>query len=100
MREQEDATCATSLRPHRALAVDGLAHDRFERTRARIVDTLEREQWTPLGLRTLPRWDPRYQGCDDSQRAAAKPVAPRTLRRGLARPRGPGVTAACRELHT
>jgi glycogen debranching enzyme len=24
------------------------------------VDVLERELWTPLGLRTLPRWDPRY----------------------------------------
>jgi glycogen debranching enzyme len=45
------------------LALGGLARVLIDERRAtRVVALLERELWTPLGLRTLPRWDPRYQG--------------------------------------
>jgi predicted glycogen debranching enzyme len=56
-------TADTSLRPNQVLAVGGLARTLVTPERARrIVDVLERELWTPLGLRTLPSWDPRYHG--------------------------------------
>ncbi len=56
-------TADTSLRPNQVLAVGGLARTLVAPERARrIVDVLERELWTPLGLRTLPTWDPRYHG--------------------------------------
>jgi len=56
-------TVDASLRPNQVLAVGGLARTLVSSARAgRIVDVLERELWTPLGLRTLPRWDPRYHG--------------------------------------
>ncbi len=50
-----------TLRPNQVLAVGGLplALVRGERAR-RVVDVLERELLTPLGLRTLARSDPRY----------------------------------------
>jgi predicted glycogen debranching enzyme len=56
-------TADTSLRPNQALAIGGLARALVSPPRARrVVDVLEQELWTPLGLRTLPRSDPRYQG--------------------------------------
>ncbi len=56
-------TADASLRPNQVLAVGGLARTLVSPERARrIVDVLERVLWTPLGLRTLPRWDPRYRG--------------------------------------
>jgi predicted glycogen debranching enzyme len=56
-------TIDTSLRPNQALAVGGLARTLVAPERARrVVEVLERELWTPLGMRTLPRWDPRYVG--------------------------------------
>jgi len=56
-------TADTSLRPNQVLALGGLARVLVAPERARrIVEVLERELWTPLGLRTLPTWDPRYQG--------------------------------------
>lgn len=56
-------TADASLRPNQVLAVGGLARTLVAPERARrIVDVLERVLWAPLGLRTLPRWDPRYRG--------------------------------------
>jgi predicted glycogen debranching enzyme len=56
-------TADTSLRPNQVLALGGLARTLVSPERARrIVEVLERELWTPLGLRTLPTFDPRYQG--------------------------------------
>jgi predicted glycogen debranching enzyme len=56
-------TVDATLRPNQILAVGGLARTLVAPERARrVVDVLERELWTPLGLRTLPRGDPRYHG--------------------------------------
>jgi predicted glycogen debranching enzyme len=56
-------TADTTLRPNQVLALGGLARTLVAPERARrAVDVLERELWTPLGLRTLPTSDPRYQG--------------------------------------
>ena len=61
--EHVRGTADTSLRPNQVLAVGGLARTLVSAEHARrVVEVLERELWTPLGLRTLPRWDPRYQG--------------------------------------
>jgi predicted glycogen debranching enzyme len=54
-------TVDASLRPNQLLALGGLSRPLLTGERARrIVDLVERELWTPLGLRTLPRTDPRY----------------------------------------
>jgi len=56
-------TADTTLRPNQVLAIGGLARTLVPAERARrIVDVLEQELWTPLGLRTLARSDPRYHG--------------------------------------
>ncbi len=56
-------TSDASLRPNQVLAVGGLPRVLVSPARARrVVDVLERELWTPLGLRTLARRDPRYRG--------------------------------------
>jgi predicted glycogen debranching enzyme len=56
-------TADMTLRPNQILAVGGLARTLVAPERARqILDVVERELWTPLGLRTLPRSDPRYHG--------------------------------------
>jgi predicted glycogen debranching enzyme len=61
--DHERGTTDTTLRPNQVLAVGGLALTLVGPDRARrVVDVLERELWTPLGLRTLPRSDPRYRG--------------------------------------
>jgi len=55
-------TVDASLRPNQLLALGGLSRPLVGGERARrIVDLVERELWTPLGLRTLPRDDPRYR---------------------------------------
>jgi glycogen debranching enzyme len=56
-----------SLRPNQILAVGGLPYPLLDGERARrVVDTVERRLWTPLGLRTLaddaPDYKPRYEG--------------------------------------
>jgi predicted glycogen debranching enzyme len=56
-----------SFRPNQLLAVGGLPYALLGGTKARqVVDAVERELWTPLGLRTLaPSSDgyhPRYEG--------------------------------------
>ena len=49
-----------SLRPNQILAVS-LRHTMLPPERARaVVEVVERELLTPVGLRTLPRSDPRY----------------------------------------
>ena len=50
-----------SLRPNQILAVGGLPLRLLAGPRARaVVDAVEQELWTPLGLRTLEASDPRY----------------------------------------
>jgi predicted glycogen debranching enzyme len=61
--DPDDAT----LRPNQILAVGGLPHALLGGERARhVVDVVERELWTPLGLRSLapgePGYAPRYEG--------------------------------------
>ena len=56
-----------TVRPNQILAVGGLPVPLVTGERARrIVDTVERRLWTPLGLRTLARdaegYHPRYEG--------------------------------------
>lgn len=52
-----------SLRPNQILAVGGLPVSLVEASRARrVVQVVEERLWMPMGLRTLDRDDPRYQG--------------------------------------
>jgi predicted glycogen debranching enzyme len=56
-----------SMRPNQILAVGGLPYSLLEGGRARqVVDAIERQLWTPLGLRTLAPgsegYTPRYEG--------------------------------------
>jgi predicted glycogen debranching enzyme len=56
-----------SLRPNQILAVGGLPHALLAGERARrVVDVVEAELWTPLGVRSLapgePGYAPRYEG--------------------------------------
>ena len=56
-----------TLRPNQIFAVGGLPYVFLEGKRARqVVDAVERQLWTPLGLRTLAPgaegYSPRYQG--------------------------------------
>ncbi len=56
-----------TLRPNQILAVGGLPYSLLEGERARqVVDAVERQLWTPLGLRTLAPgaegYTPQYQG--------------------------------------
>ena len=60
-------TVDSSIRPNQVLAVGGLPFAVVDGTIARaIVATIERELWTPMGLRTLapgdPAYRPRYEG--------------------------------------
>jgi len=51
-----------SLRPNQILTVGGLPYSLLEGDRARqVVEVVERELWTPLGLRTLARESPGYR---------------------------------------
>jgi predicted glycogen debranching enzyme len=52
-----DATC----RPNQIFAVGGLPESLLDEDRARrVVDTVERRLWTPLGLRSLAPGEPGY----------------------------------------
>ena len=54
-------TVDTRLRPNQVLAVGGLRVALLAGDRARsVVDVVERELWTPMGLRTLARGEPGY----------------------------------------
>jgi predicted glycogen debranching enzyme len=56
--ENRDGT----IRPNQVLAVS-LPFTMLDRERAgRVVEVVRRELLTPIGLRTLPAWDPRYHG--------------------------------------
>ena len=64
-----------TVRPNQLLAVGGLPYPLVTGERARrMVDTLERRLWTPLGLRTLAEdaagYCPRYEGDMRSRDAA------------------------------
>ncbi|MBI2477231.1 MAG: glycogen debranching enzyme family protein [Planctomycetia bacterium] len=60
VNHQHDAN-DDSLRPNQILAVGGLPLALFAGEQARsIVDVVETQLWTPLGLRTLAPDDPRY----------------------------------------
>jgi predicted glycogen debranching enzyme len=67
--------CDTTLRPNQVLAVGGLPLPTIINGRARaVVDTIEQELWTPMGLRSLSRvargYVGRYEGTG-AQRDAA-----------------------------
>ena len=50
-----------TVRPNQILAIGGLPYAVLDENHARqVVETVEARLWTPLGLRTLPRDDPRY----------------------------------------
>jgi predicted glycogen debranching enzyme len=52
-----------ALRPNQLLAVGGLPGTLLDGRQARaVVDAVERELWTPLGIRTLSPRDPHYRG--------------------------------------
>ena len=52
-----------SVRPNQILAIGGLPLAVLEGERARqVVDLVERDLWTPLGLRTLAPYEPEYLG--------------------------------------
>ena len=56
-------TVDSSCRPNQIFAVGGLPHVLLDDARARaVVDTVERQLWTPAGPRSLVPGDPRYQG--------------------------------------
>jgi predicted glycogen debranching enzyme len=61
--DHRPGTVDPSLRPNQLLAVGGLPVALIEGERARrIVDTVERALWTPLGPRTLAREERAYRG--------------------------------------
>jgi predicted glycogen debranching enzyme len=61
--DHRPGTVDGTLRPNQILAVGGLPYAVLDPALAmQVVDTVERKLWTPVGLRTLPRDDPRYVG--------------------------------------
>ena len=61
--DHEPGRVDPSLRPNQVYAVGGLPLALLEGARARsVVDVVEHELWTPLGLRSLAPSDPRYVG--------------------------------------
>lgn len=61
--EFERGVCDGTLRPNQIFAVGGLPEPLLKGQRARaVVDTVERELWTPLGLRSLAPGEPGYRG--------------------------------------
>jgi len=65
--DHRPGTVDATVRPNQILAVGGLPHALLNGARARaVVDLVERELWTPLGLRSLspeaPGYVPRYEG--------------------------------------
>ncbi len=65
--EHRAGTVDAACRPNQIFAAGGLPRTLLSEARARaVVDAVERELWTPLGLRSLerghPAYAPRYQG--------------------------------------
>ncbi|MCK6446083.1 MAG: amylo-alpha-1,6-glucosidase [Planctomycetes bacterium] len=61
--EGEPGVDDPTLRPNQVFALGGLPRTLLDPERARIVlETVERELWTPLGLRTLGPKEPGYRG--------------------------------------
>lgn len=59
--DHEPGRVDLALRPNQILAVGGLPRPALAGERARsVVDVVERELWTPLGLRSLARGEPGY----------------------------------------
>jgi predicted glycogen debranching enzyme len=65
--DHQAGTSDPTLRPNQIFAVGGLPQTLLDGQQARsIVDVVEKQLWTPLGLRSLgpsePGYTPRYQG--------------------------------------
>ncbi len=61
--EHASGVVDASIRPNQILAVGGLPFSILHGVRARqVVDAVERQLWTPLGLRSLAPTDPAYIG--------------------------------------
>ncbi|HEX4339085.1 MAG TPA: amylo-alpha-1,6-glucosidase [Polyangiaceae bacterium] len=61
--DHEPGRTDDSIRPNQVFAAGGLPVRLLSGARARaVVDTVERELWTPLGLRSLSRSHPDYRG--------------------------------------
>ncbi len=59
--DHRPGTADSSLRPNQIFAVGGLPYPVLDGPMAKaVVETVQRRLWTPLGLRTLDRDDPRY----------------------------------------
>ena len=70
-----EGTMDTSLRPNQILAVGGLPCALVPKSIGhKIVETVTKELWTPMGLRTLapqdPGYQPRYEGSPQKRDAA------------------------------
>jgi predicted glycogen debranching enzyme len=60
--DHRPGTVDASVRPNQILAVGGLPENLLDKQRARrVVDTIEAQLATPLGLRSLAPSDPRYK---------------------------------------
>jgi predicted glycogen debranching enzyme len=73
--DHRDGVCDGTLRPNQVVAVGGLPLPVVTNGRARVImDTVEQQLWTPLGLRSLDRVElgyvPHYSG-DSAARDAA-----------------------------
>lgn len=61
--DHQEARDDALLRPNQIFAVGGLPYPILDRARARaVVDVVERELWTPAGLRSLGAREPGYIG--------------------------------------
>jgi predicted glycogen debranching enzyme len=61
--DHEPGKLDASVRPNQIYAVGGLPYGLLHGDEARaVVDQVERELWTPAGLRSLSPRDPRYRG--------------------------------------
>ena len=82
-----------SLRPNQIIAAALPDSPLTPGQRQAVVDVVERRLWTPRGLRTLDRDDPRYRGrCAATRRAG---TAPTTRARPGPGCSGPWWTPAC-----
>ena len=61
--DHQAGTADASIRPNQIFAVGGLPMILLDDDKARlVVEKVERELWTPLGLRSLSPQDPNYRG--------------------------------------
>jgi predicted glycogen debranching enzyme len=61
--DHEPGKVDSSVRPNQIYAVGGLPHGLLQsEPRRAVVERVERELWTPAGVRTLSPRDPRYRG--------------------------------------